>query len=135
MDLIIHTVLNLVVANPKPFLLFLLCTFVFWFLYATIMRVIQKRSEQQKGGLKWLAWTVLGYALLSVGFPYDVVYNYTWGSLVFWQFPRSGEWTFTQRLQRLVKDTGWRSVLARLTCRYLVEPWDAYHCGMGTLKR
>lgn len=133
MDLILQTILNFIVANPKPVLLFILCTFFFWFIYATIMRVLQKRATAKKYSVAWCFWTVVGGLLLAVGFPYDVVYNYTWGSLVFWQFPRSGEWTFTARLQRLVKDTGWRSVIARWTCRYLVEPWDTDHCGMGTL--
>lgn len=105
---------------------FLLVTFLFWFLYATVMR-IRDKVQADPNGNKLLK--IVGYAFLLIGYPYDVIYNYTYGSVVFWQFPRRGEYTFTARLKRTITLNTWRGDIARFICRYLVEPWDAGHCG------
>lgn len=105
---------------------FLLASFLFWFLYATLMRARDKVQANPEGSK---VIKVLGYALLLIGYPYDVIYNYTYGSIVFWQFPRSGEYTFTARLKRTVTLNTWRGDIARFVCRYLVNPLDKDHCG------
>lgn len=117
--------------NPATVLYWILATFFFWFIFATLMRLRDKQKRYAKNKWQWWAITVPGYLLLIVGYPYDVLYNLTYGTICFWQFPRRGEWTFTARLQRCVHLATWRGQLARFVCRYLVEPWDADHCGMG----
>lgn len=117
--------------DPKTVLLWLLATFFFWFLFATLMRLRDKRLKYPKGSWQWWAISAVGYPLLILGYPYDVLYNLTYGTLMFWQLPRRWEWTFTARLQRCVHLVTWRGVVARFICRYLVEPWDADHCGQG----
>lgn len=110
----------------------LLATFFLWFLFATLMRLRDKREKFLKRSWQWWMISLVGYPLLVVGYPYDVAYNLTYGTLMFWQLPRRWEWTFTSRLQRLVHDRKtWRGAEARWLCRYLVEPWDADHCGQG----
>lgn len=49
----------------------------------------------------------------------DVVLNYTTLALCTWDFPRAGEYTFSKRLSRLVRSSGWRRVLAQLLKAYL----------------
>ena len=43
----------------------------------------------------------------------NVLANYTELALLTWDFPQPGEHTFSQRLKRLIKDSGLRGVLAR----------------------
>ena len=112
-------------------LAWLMATFFFWFVYATLMVISEKRKRYKKFNWRYWGLTILGYALLIPGYPYDIAYNLTWGSLMFCQLPRRGEWTFTARLQRCVGEVTWRGALARFLCRYLVEPWDRGHCGQG----
>jgi predicted ferric reductase len=42
----------------------------------------------------------------------DVAANFSVLCLYMLEFPRKGEWTFSQRLERLVLTTGWRGKLA-----------------------
>ncbi len=132
MDAILEVILNALLTNPISLKLigfWLLFTFVFWFLFANLMWIKRGvESGQWTGWRKWVAYAV-GYTILIPGYLYDVLYNYTWGSLMFWQFPRKGEPTFTARLKRTVFDNGWRGTVARFVCRYLVEPNDEKHCG------
>jgi len=102
-------------------------TVLFWLLFVNLMRI---RDRYLKGKAS-LGTRVLGYLILFVGYPLDVIYNLTYGTLMFWSLPRRGEWTLTKRLQRLVHDEGWRGAEARFICRYIVEPWalDEEHCG------
>lgn len=115
--------------DPKQVGYWLTATFLFWFVYATLMRIAEKRKKYSKRDWRYWGLTVLGYLLLIPGYPYDVAYNLTYGTLMFWQTPRRGEWTFTARLQRCVHRVDWRGAEARFICRYLVEPWDPGHCG------
>lgn len=43
----------------------------------------------------------------------DVILNFTELALLTWDFPRSGEWTFSVRLKRLIKRDDWRGAVAR----------------------
>ena len=42
----------------------------------------------------------------------DVIANFSVLCLYMCEFPKKGEWTFSQRLERLVLTTGWRGKLA-----------------------
>jgi len=106
-------------------------TFLLWFLFATLMRIRDKRDKFTRRAWQYWAYTIPGWLVLLVGYPYDIFYNLTWATLLFMQPPRAGEWTFTARLQRLVRDRiSWRGRLARFFCHYLIEPWDAGHCAI-----
>jgi hypothetical protein len=43
----------------------------------------------------------------------DVLANYTTLALVLWDWPRAGEYTFSDRLVRLTRQTDWRGDVAR----------------------
>jgi len=78
----------------------------------------------------FIGFCIYGYALrtkndtlvlicgLFVG-PVDIFLNYTFFALLTWDFPKGGEMTFSDRLNRLVKDTGWRGFICRPVARTL----------------
>lgn len=51
--------------------------------------------------------------LLLVAFLADVLANYGGLALLFYDFPKRGEWTFSKRLPRLCNLPGWRGRFAR----------------------
>lgn len=63
------------------------------------------------------AWRVLMpfTALVAV---VDVWLNWTTFSLLLWSAPRKKEYTFSEHLERLVFDAGWRGNIARVIARY-----------------
>ena len=64
--------------------------------------------QYERGGL-WLAVAPVTVVALVL----DVVLNWTLFALLLWQPARWGAWTFSQRLEYLVGDTGWRGAIAR----------------------
>lgn len=63
--------------------------------------------QYERGGL----WNVCRI-VYAAGWFVDVLANYTELALLTWDLPRWGEWTFSQRLPRLIRQKGWRSTLA-----------------------
>ncbi len=61
----------------------------------------------------WLAPLSLFTLLL------DVVSNYTDLAFITWDFPRKGEWTFSQRLARLQHGNPWQRFVAKVVIPYL----------------
>lgn len=63
------------------------------------------------------AWRVLMpfTALVAV---VDVWLNWTTFALLLWSAPRKKEYTFSEHLERLVFDAGWRGKIARVIARY-----------------
>lgn len=70
--------------------------------------------QYERGGWWRIVWPVTFVALLL-----DIVANFTELSLLTWDFPRHGEWTFSQRLHRLNQDQWWRGFLCRKLTVYL----------------
>lgn len=68
--------------------------------------------QVERGGWWYLLAPVTVLALVI-----DVIANYTELALVF-GWPRSGEWTFSQRLKRLSYRADWRGDLARWCIDY-----------------
>lgn len=69
--------------------------------------------QYERGG--W--WKLLMPATLIAALV-DVYLNFTTFALCLRSAPRRKEITFSQHLERLVFDTGWRGVVARLVARY-----------------
>ena len=83
-----------------------------WVLYAVGI-------QYQRGG--W--WRVcIAFALPAL--LLSALLNYTLLALVFWDVPRRGEYTFSERLRRLIRAPGWRGKLARLVKEKLLDPFD-----------
>lgn len=64
--------------------------------------------QAERGG-----WWRLVAPVTLVALVIDVIANYTELALLTWDRPRKGEWTFSQRLNRLVHNTGWRGRACR----------------------
>jgi len=75
---------------------------------------------QYKRGGAWLAMYPVAFAALVL----DWAMNYTIFAVMLWDFPRKGEWTFSTRLERLVRSTGWRQVLAQAIAHYMLDPFN-----------
>lgn len=70
--------------------------------------------QYERGG----AWIVLAPVAL-VAAVIDVIVNYTILAILMAEFPRYGEWTFSNRLERLVFDGTWRGSVARFVATAL----------------
>jgi len=75
--------------------------------------------QYQRGGWWRLCLVAAVPALLL-----SVVANYSLLAILTWDWPRNGEYTFSQRLARLVDAPGWRGVLAWPIARWLLDPFD-----------
>ncbi|MGV3727721.1 hypothetical protein [Hydrogenophaga sp.] len=69
--------------------------------------------QYERGG--W--WKLLMPFTLVIAIV-DVYLNFTTFALCLWSAPGKKEITFSQHLERLVFDSGWRGVMARLVARY-----------------
>jgi MFS family permease len=93
-------------------------------LYVFSMNVQRVYEQQRMTGWHWFfagGWVVVAIVL-------DVILNFTILALLTLDFPKRKELTFSQRLERLVKDTGWRGKAARATA-FILNPFDpkGYH--------
>lgn len=82
-------------------------TLMLWLLYTPAI-------QYQRGGF-WLLFAPFAIAAFLV----DVLANYTELALLMWDFPRPGEYTFSNRLYRLQSNQDWRGVPARYIVRVL----------------
>lgn len=105
-------------------ILFLLMLPAMWTLYLAVMHLDTARRQ----GQLTMAAKVAGYPVLLVALAVDVLFNATWGSLLFLEPPR--ELLFTHRISRLNDATGWRGRLACWFCLELLDPFDprGKHC-------
>lgn len=51
----------------------------------------------------------------------DIVLNYTELALLTWDWPKSGEYTFSTRLERLIHSDGWRGTFANFVKKYMLD--------------
>lgn len=80
-----------------------------------ILAILYPLAVQYTRGGLW----VLVAPVTFLAFLIDVWCNYTELALIFWDFPRRNEFTFSVRLRRLQYDEGWRGRLARPVVAYL----------------
>lgn len=70
------------------------------------------------------------YFIAAIGYIWDVLFNITFGSIMFLELPQ--ELTLSERIRRLLlTDRGWRFAMGYWICKHLIEPWDQGHCGLG----
>lgn len=88
-------------------------------LYVFSMNVQRVYEQRRMTTWHWLfagAWVVFAILL-------DVVLNYTLLAVLTLDFPKSGEYTFSQRLERLVRQDGLRGKVAR-SIAFVLDPFD-----------
>ena len=64
-------------------------------------------------------WWLLLMPVYIAGAPLDWLLNFTLFALIFWDWPKRGEWTLSKRLPRLNREHGWRGRFARRVTRLL----------------
>lgn len=112
MDLILHSLAALV---------------VFYWLYIFMMGTYRAFLQKRLQGLA----LVLIAPVLAVAFVIDLVMQFTLAALIFWEWPRRGEWFVTHRLRTYIKHgQGWRWRVADVLCRRMLDPFDptGSHC-------
>lgn len=77
--------------------------------------------QYKRGG-----WFLPFMLLAGVLLVFDVLLNFTSLALLTLDVPRKGEWTFSQRLSRLIHRTDWRGNIARRVAAYL-NRFDPHH--------
>ena len=98
----------------------LLVVYALWPLYVFVMAMLRARAA---GTTTVTAW-FLAFPLVVSAITLDILLNYTLFALLTWDTPRKGEVTFSQRLDRLVTDGGWRGRAARWLAKTLLDPYD-----------
>lgn len=119
---------------------FLLCIYALWPLYVFTMAMLRAHEAGQVSVVAW----ILAAPIVFTALVWDIVLNFTILAILTLDFPElrvgvrwvsvwklkipvahvSGEWTFSQRLARLVRDTGWRGKLSNWIADSLLNPYD-----------
>lgn len=106
----------------------LVATFILWLLFIPTANIVNRYKENPFNGIM----KYLGYAFVTVFLVLDVLYNYTYAAILFLEPANNDRKTFTERLKHYIRTEPetWRGKLAYFFCAYLIEPWDAGHCGL-----
>lgn len=109
----------------------LVATFDLWISFVFAMWSAKGKTRYEF--LSPSAKVFVGYFIVK-----DVFYNYTWASLMFWEFASNDRKLLTARLKHILfsgeYDTeSWRWELAYWMCQYLIEPWDKGHCNLSKI--
>lgn len=119
----------------------LVALFILWVFFVNVMWLKSNREKIPT----WLVKPLMAFVFL--GILYDVLFNITFGTIMFMGLPdfkgANFQWkgigfpTLSHRMRVILragkKDSfisKWRFYQARFYCRYLVEPWDKGHCGL-----
>lgn len=95
---------------------------IYFGLLHLLLPIIYYIWVQHKRGANYKYLQVFGL----LGLPIDVLLNYTTLSLLFWDFPKVTEYTFSKRLPRLCSLNGWRGKFA-IKVKELLNKVDPLH--------
>ncbi len=106
----------------------LVSTIIFWLFWVVISGFVERYRRKDYSGIKLRLYQLSIIVFLIV----DVLYNYTYGTIIFLELPRWKRNTLTLRLKYQLheNDSYWRHRLAKVICKYLVDPHDPGHCGI-----
>ena len=90
-----------------------------WVFYVFCMEILRAQSEGKMNFVLWL----LAMPFVAAAIGLDVLLNYSLFALMTWDFPRKGEYTFSERLARLVKEQTWRRHVA-MAIASILDPFD-----------
>lgn len=119
---------------------FLLCVYALWPLYVFTMAMMRAHTAGQTTLTAW----VLASPLVVAALLLDIFLNFTVFAVLTWDFPKmglvwvqrnfwkytitvpmpTGEWTFSQRLSRLIRCDNWRRPVAGWVAATLLDPYD-----------
>lgn len=101
-------------------IVFLLCVYALWPMYVFTMAMLR---AHEAGQVSLVAW-ILSAPIMVMALLWDCVLNYTIFAVLTWDFPKWKEFTFSQRLNRLVKCDNWRRPVALWVAVQLLDPYD-----------
>lgn len=88
-------------------------------LYVFAMAVQRVYEEGRMTAWHWAATG--GWVLIALA--WDIFLNYTILAALTLDFPRAKEWTFSKRLERLVRSGGFRAGMAKRIA-FILDPFD-----------
>ena len=97
-----------------------LLMYALWPLYVFTMAMLRAKVDGKTNVFAWILAAPIVFTALAL----DIALNYTLFALLTWDFPKKGEWTFSQRLSRLVREDGWRGSLGRWVAKVLLDDYD-----------
>jgi len=105
---------------------------ILWLFFIATMAVVDDAE--------WENLNLVQKIFVALFVIYDVLWNFTGGSIMFLEFADMDRKTLTERLKHILhsgeyEETEWRFKLAIFMCRYLIEPHDFGHCRLGRLIR
>lgn len=107
--------------------------FILWVLFINIMWLKNVGRKRYTSGWKKIAFYGIGYPIAFVGAIWDIIFNITYGTIMFAELPEIRRLMLTARMSHIIKTypiDSWRRKEAVWICRNLVEPWDRNHCGL-----
>lgn len=102
------------------FAVLLLSIYALWPLYVFVMAI--QRAHEAKT-VSRTAWA-LAFPLIVIALALDVILNIFVFSIVLLELPKAKEWTFSQRLSRLIRCDNWRRPVACWVASSLLDPYD-----------
>lgn len=98
--------------------------YLLWFFFLAVINLF--RAYKFKTLSK--SAKILGYPILVAGALLDFFVNFTFGTLIFIQFPK--QMFLTQRMASYLKLDNWRGKISRFVCTQLLDPFDlnGIHC-------
>lgn len=111
--------------------LILVSTFILWLFFIALTAIVDDKTKQ-------LSDLSLIKRILVIAFVvFDVIYNFTIGTLIFLELPSLKRKTLTLRLRYILftkAEWEWRFKLAYFMCKYMIEPFDWGHCRLHKIK-
>ena len=104
-----------------------------WLFFIVVANFKEKFESKKLGKFN----TIAGKILVVLFVICDGLFNITYGSILFLEPPNRKRLLLTARLKHIIgrrkslTDIYWRYPLAMFFCKYLIEPWDIGHCGLG----
>lgn len=98
-----------------------------WFCWALFLSAMTLKRAKENNRLT-LCTKILGYPFIAGFVFFDFAFNVIFGSILFLKYPQ--DLLFTQRLNRYIREQGWRHRLAIGICRTLLDNFDpdGAHC-------
>lgn len=112
---------------------FIICsTLILWISFIALTKIVDMAKDEWET-INWLKkLAVIAFVII------DVLHNYTAGAIIFMELASNDRKTLTARMREVLKrdnteflDQCWRKPIATFICKYMVEPWDFGHCGLG----
>ena len=106
-------------------MILLSATIALWIFFIATAKVAQKANSRED-------LSPFQYLFVVCFLIADVIYNYTYGAVLFLEFASNDRKTLTARLKHYLRTEpeSWRGKLSLFMCKYMIEPWDAGHCSL-----